>query len=179
MLHEKFSSCCSRICTALLCIKSSMNKCVSSIESERVTCLDNTSIFFQRLAGIFFSGLSNPFQSNKAYFYRFLTEGAPVGIQEQVVEILRNLLASSDFDKNVFLDTFYSKYMPQLMTVIEKGCDKWDPISPSIPSYTLFSPVPRSSSNMHGQAFCLWGNLGVEFARDLCLQVLDYLIKPF
>ena len=59
---------------------------------------------------------------------RLLTQGVGIGLQEQVVEILRGLLDSEslsvDAEKSEFLETFYSLYMKQLCGIIEAGGKK-------------------------------------------------------
>ncbi len=51
-----------------------------------------------------------------------------MGLQEQVVEILRGLLDSEslsvDAEKSEFLETFYSRYMSQLCAIVEAGGER-------------------------------------------------------
>ena len=68
---------------------------------------------------------------------RFLTQDRQTGLQEQVVEILRTLLGSADFGENDFLTGFYEIYMPQLINIIERGCDRYVPI---LFFFSLFYP---------------------------------------
>jgi hypothetical protein len=71
-------------------------------------------------------------------FCRLLTQGVGIGLQEQVVEILRGLLDSEsltvDAEKSEFLETFYSLYMKQLCGIIDAGGERCNfiPLSQSI-----------------------------------------------
>lgn len=79
---------------------------------------------------------------------RLLTQGVGIGLQEQVVEILRGLLDSEslsvDAEKSEFLETFYSLYMKQLCSIIEASGERWaSHTPPGSWNVTLVDLLPR------------------------------------